>query len=92
MSREQNHQFSGPVRVFHELRLPEEAQPVGYAALIDAYDLAVPLPLTLCAIGQKHQILEAQGWRLYTPRHAPKPTLQGHLTFALKYEGLDLAV
>jgi hypothetical protein len=27
-----------------------------------------------------------------TPRHAPHPTLEGHLTFALKYEGLDLAV
>mgnify|MGYP005990641059 CR=1 FL=1 len=92
MQNDQNHQFSGPVRIFHELRLPEAAQPVGYAALIDAYDLAVPLPLTLCAIGQKHQIFEAEGWRLYTPRHAPKATLQGHLTFALKYEGLDLTV
>lgn len=27
-----------------------------------------------------------------TPRHAPSPDLEGHLTFALKYEGLDLAV
>jgi hypothetical protein len=26
------------------------------------------------------------------PRHAPSPDLEGHLTFALKYEGLDLAV
>lgn len=25
-------------------------------------------------------------------RHAPDATLEGHLTFALKYEGLDLAV
>src|SRR5262249_47795842 len=31
-------------------------------------------------------------WRLYSPRYQPKPTLEGHLTFALKYEGLDLAV
>ena len=27
-----------------------------------------------------------------TPRHAPHARLEGHLTFALKYEGLDLAV
>ena len=27
-----------------------------------------------------------------TPRHQPQPSLRGHLTFALKYEGLDLAV
>ncbi|MGM0559283.1 MAG: Fic family protein, partial [Myxococcota bacterium] len=29
---------------------------------------------------------------LLTPRHMPAETLVGHLTFALKYEGLDLAV
>jgi hypothetical protein len=34
----------------------------------------------------------AGGWRIMTPRHAPHPPLGGHLTFALKYEGLDLAV
>jgi hypothetical protein len=27
-----------------------------------------------------------------TPRHAPSVDLAGHLTFALKYEGLDLLV
>ena len=27
-----------------------------------------------------------------TPRHAPRADADGHLTFALKYEGLDLAV
>lgn len=92
MTHDNNLQFSGAVRVFHELRLPELAQPVGYAALIDAYDLRAPMPHTLCAIGSKHRLFEAEGWRLFTPRHAPEPTLEGHLTFALKYEGLDLCV
>lgn len=85
------HDFSGPVNVFHERRLPETATPAGYAALIQAYSLSVPIPRTLCAIGTRHRIIEADGWRLYTPRHAPETTLEGHLTFALKYEGLDLA-
>jgi hypothetical protein len=31
-------------------------------------------------------------WNIYTPRHAPPETLEGHLSFALKYEGLDLLV
>ncbi len=84
--------FSGPVTVFHERHLPEKATPAGYAALIDAYNLAVPIPSTLAAIGQRHRILERDGWRLLTPRHAPAATLEGHLTFALKYEGLDLGV
>jgi len=84
--------FSGPVTVFHERRLPERATPVGYAALIDAYHVLAPTPLWLSAVGKKHKLLEQDGWRLYTPRHAPPASLEGHLTFALKYEGLDLAV
>jgi len=84
--------FSGPVTVFQEQRLPERARPAGYAALIDAYDLRAPLPRTLSAIGERHRITQRDGWRILTPRHAPQATLGGHLTFALKYEGLDLAV
>ena len=86
------YRFSGPVTVFQERRLPEKATPAGYSALIDAYGLAVPLPRTLFAIGERHRIIEESDWRIMTPRHAPHPTLEGHLTFALKYEGLDLAV
>ena|SRR5215475_14162039 len=84
-------QFSGPVNVFHDRRLPESATPAGYAALFDAYKLPVPIPLTLSAIGTKHRIIDQDGWRIYTPRHAPEASLEGHLTFALKNEGLDLA-
>lgn len=87
----QNH-FSGPVTVFQERRLPELGRPAGYSALIDAYGLDVPLPRTLSAIGERHRTLEKNGWRLMSPRHEPDATLEGHLTFALKYEGLDLAV
>ncbi len=68
------------------------AAPAGYAALIDAYKLPVPVPRTLSAIGTKHRIIERNRWRIYTPRHAPEASLEGHLTFALKNEGLDLAV
>ena len=44
--------FSGPVAVFQGRRLPERATPAGYSALIDAYDLSVPLPRTLSAISE----------------------------------------
>ena len=84
--------FSGPVTVLHERRLPDTAIPAGYSALIDAYGLSVPLPRRMFATGQRHRIVEQDGWRLLTPRHAPPPSLEGHLTFALRYEGLDLAV
>ena len=64
----------------------------GYAALIAGHALAVPVPDSLCAIGAKHRKVEHGRWRLYTPRHKPADTLQGHLAFALKYEGIDLAI
>ena len=92
MELEKPAQFSGPVIVFHEKRLPERATPAGYAALIDAYNLKAPWPRTLFAIGERHRIKTEGGWRMLTPRHSPDPSLEGHLTFALKYEGLDLAV
>ena len=72
--------------------MPKRATPAGYAALIDAYGLAVPLPRLLFATGERHRVIEEEGWRILTPRHAPDATLAGHLTFALKYEGLDLAI
>ncbi len=92
MAEPQSKRFSGPVRVFHDRRLPEKATPTGYCALIDAYELNVPLPRTLYATGDRHRISKADGWHILTPRHTPEVSLSGHLTFALKHEGLDLAV
>ncbi len=64
----------------------------GYAALISEYGLKVPLPDSLCAIGMKHRVVRQGYWQLYTPRHKPDNNLHGHLTFALKYEGIDLHI
>jgi len=36
--------FSGSASVFRERQLPVSRMPAGYAALIDAYGLDVPLP------------------------------------------------
>jgi hypothetical protein len=92
MKRGQKKLFSGRVSVFRGRWLPETALPVGYAALIDAFDLAVPIPINLAAIGPRHKVYQVEDWKLYTPRHEPEATLIGHLTFALRYEGVDLAV
>jgi hypothetical protein len=92
MPSDQQVLFSGPRIVFQERRLPEAATLAGYGALIDAYGLSVPLPRKLSATGNHHRVVEDDAWRILTPRHAPSADLDGHLTFALKYEGLDLAV
>ena len=73
--------FSGPVTVFQERRLPVPAVPAGYAALIGAFGLRVPLPRTLSAIGERHRHMEEGGWRIYAPRYAPDASLEDHLTF-----------
>lgn len=84
--------FSGPVTVFHGLRLPEEAVLAGFAALIDSFGLVVPLPRMLFAVARRHRATTSKRWRILAARYQPEPTLEGHLTFALKYEGIDLAV
>lgn len=73
--------------------LPEpNAEIVGYAALIEKYELRVPLPVILSAIGEKHTKYKTKSWQVLTPRHAPNDSLYGHLVFALRYEGIDLAI
>lgn len=92
MADGQKKPFSAAVSVFHSRWMPEAAIPVGYAALIDAFELPAPVPITLSAIGPRHKVYQTGGWNIYTPRHHPANDLPGHLTFALRYEGIDLAV
>ena len=85
--------FSQSVSDFHGIPLPEADMVLaGYAALINYYDLKVPLPDRLSAISTKHRRYEADQWNIFTAKHKPDETLAGHLTFALKYEGVDLGV
>jgi len=84
---------SQSIPVFHLFpALEDGVSYAGYAALINGHELLVPAADTLCAIGTKHRKQERGRWQLFTPRHKPDDTLKGHLTFALKYEGIDLAV
>src|SRR5690606_3559388 len=87
-----NNEFSPNVAVFHERLTPEEGFLAGYAALINAYDLQVPLPDVLSIISHKHKQYTTEQWRVFTPRHRPDDTLTRHLTFAFKYEGIDLGL
>lgn len=64
----------------------------GYSALINKFKLKVPLPAFLSGINKKHHKFKTDNWHFYTPRHAPEDSLQGHLVFALKYEGVDLYI
>jgi len=88
-----NNHISEVVSVFRRLTLPEQnMQLAGYSALIHYYNLQVPLPRVLSAISNKNNRYTEGKWSAFTPRHEPEDTLLGHLTFALKYEGVDLAI
>ena len=92
MNVPQNPYFSPPVTVFHETWLPASAAPVGYAALIDAHGLRVPLPRQLSAVSAQNKTATSADWRIFPARYAPDASLEGHLTFALKHEGVHLLI
>ncbi|TXD38645.1 Fic family protein [Lujinxingia vulgaris] len=72
--------------------MPENASPAGYVALIHGLGLSVPPPRRLFATDERYSVREEGRWTLMTPRHVPATTLEGHLTFALRYEGVDLGL
>ncbi|MGO8763842.1 MAG: Fic family protein [Limisphaerales bacterium] len=89
---EDNH-FSKIISNFHGLALPEPDMTLaGYGALIGHYDVRVPLPDHLSVVSTKHTRYETDRWIVFTVKHKPPDTLAGHLTFALKHEGVDLGV
>lgn len=82
--------------------LPVPLAPAGYAAIIARYVPDAPIPYTLCGVVRTHhppQHLQYAtegpiriGWRLFSRRYHPGDALSAHLTFALKYEGVNLSV
>lgn len=83
---------SDGVSTIADIGVPPRAVPAGYAALIAGFDLRVPLPDEMVAIGERHTYRREGRWRVLTPRYRPDDTVAGHLDFALRHEGVDLAV
>ncbi|NOX18331.1 MAG: cell filamentation protein Fic, partial [Chlorobi bacterium] len=69
---------------------PEEGLLVGYGALIETYQLAVPIPEALSLISSKNRRYAIDNWQVLTPRHKPEESLYKQLSFALRYEGINL--
>lgn len=81
------------ITVFRNYTLPETGMKLaGYSALIHTYDLAVPLPELISAISEKYRSYTEGKWHVFKTGREPAPTLLGHLTFAFRYEGVDLLV
>lgn len=87
-----NYDFSPDLTVFRDRHVPEGIKLCGYSALIHAFGLEIPLPHILRGAKPNFADTTADGWQLYSPRHLPEPSLAGHLTFALRYEPVDLLI
>jgi len=85
-----NKQYSLKISVFHGLKTPEEATLVGYGAIIETLQLAMPLPEQLALISDKRRAYSDTKWNVFSSRMAFEDTLYKHLVFALKYEGVNL--
>ncbi|MBA9077206.1 Fic family protein [Rufibacter quisquiliarum] len=83
-------QISQEILVFHGRTAPEPGMLVGYGALIQFYGLALPFPVKLAIISRKNRKYSQAQWAVFPPAYHPQDSLAGHLTFALKYEGVNL--
>lgn len=87
--------FSQKVTAFHGKPTPEPGFLAGYAllaAILEENGVNVPLPERLAIVTEKHQRYNTEQWQVFTIRHKPDNDLTSHLTFALKYEGIDLYI
>lgn len=82
--------FSINAGVFHGRTTPEQGVIVGYAAIIDALGLELPMPEIVSLVCNSRKQYNTGEWSVYSVRAAFEDTLYRHLVFALKNEGLHL--
>ena len=61
--------YSKEINTFHGREVPETGYLVGYGALIETLELAVPIPNQLAIISKKHKQYSKDGWLVFTVRH-----------------------
>ena len=85
-----NKNISLEERTFHGREVPESGYLVGYGALIERFQLPMPIPNRLALINKKFKQYRNDQWIVLTPRHKPEETLYDQIVFAMKYEGINL--
>lgn len=86
-------EFETPIS-FQSNLSPEGVQLAGWAALVQALDLAAPVRQPSC-VSEKHVrgSQRAEGcWRIFDKRYQPGDQFADHLTFALRHENIDLLI
>lgn len=78
--------------IFQEKTIPKEARLVGWAGLTHALGVKGPVRRPSC-VSARHisgSVRNEGAWRVFDKRYWPGETFEGHLTFALRHENLDL--
>lgn len=83
-----------PLRIFRGSLVPKNARLAGWAALIRAFNLRVPLRHGSCVSDQhvKDSRRNEGDWTVLDKRYWPGDTLADHLGFALSNEDLDVLI
>ncbi len=79
---------------FHDEIVPKGTHLVGWAALVQALDLQVPVRRPSC-VSVKHvggSQREQGGFRVFDKRYQPGDQFTDHLAFALRHENIDLLI
>ena len=77
---------------FRAPQRPVDGRLAGYSRLIEDYDLVVAIPPRLAMIAGRHRTRRDGDWWIFPEQYAPQESLAGQLGFALKWEGVNLAV
>ncbi len=96
----QSTHFSVNAPVFHGKVLPQKGTIVGYASIIHAMKLALPMPSPMAMVSEKFKKIKMEEWLIMPLTHLPEDNnkllkiraLYNQLVFALKYEGVNLSV
>ncbi len=84
----------GPIAVFQEKIVLKDTRLAGWAALVQALALPVPVRQPSC-VSELHvsgSRREDGGWTVFDKRYWPGDTFADHLTFALRHEPIDLLI
>jgi hypothetical protein len=90
--------FSIDAPVEHGRTIQQKGYLVGYAAIINSFDLQMPMPNQIALVSTKNKKIISAEWIIMPSSHLPEDNeeltkiqaLYNHLVFSLKYEGVNL--
>lgn len=81
-------------RIFQETIVPRNTSLVGWAALVQEYDIQAPVRQPSCVShgSIKGGSRKEDVWTVFDKRMTPDSSIRGHLAFAMKHESIDLLI